>query len=239
MKASRDPVVADASARREAVRLGVRDALTGEVDRTSARTAIQIGVAGALGLASAVAAVGLFARGAMNVDPFHLAVCAAAWSSLLVIAFALAVLRIGSRKLPLAESASLALVGLGLAAVLGFACPDPQLLMWWMDTPLGHAAAGIFGTDVSTLCMGLCLALIAGAGASVAFAMSSAANPGVLLPGLLLFVLIWPAVAVQSLGESSATLVSWSAGLAAGSLAGVATGALLRRAIRSLLPAPR
>lgn len=79
---------------RDGVRLGIRDALARDVDRTSNRTVRRLALAGALGLSSAAAAVGLFARGSPDrADPMHLALCAAAWSSVLVIAFASSLLR--------------------------------------------------------------------------------------------------------------------------------------------------
>lgn len=112
-------IPADVIARRDSVRLGVRDALAQGVDLTSRKTASRLAAAGGLGFATAIAAIALFVRGAWIADPLMLAVCAAAWSSLVVVLFALAILRIGTPRLPLAQYALLALMGLGLAAVLG------------------------------------------------------------------------------------------------------------------------
>jgi len=238
MTEPRESAALEAAARREGVRLGVRDALSREVDRTSTETLLLIVAAGGLGLAAAVVAVELFARGAPGIDPLHLAVCAAAWSSMLVIAFALVLLRVGSPRMPVAESALLALVGLGLAGVLGYVCPDPRILMWWMDTPIGRAAESALGFQASTLCMGLCLALIAGAGAAVLLAVRRGSDPGIHLPALLLFVMIWPAVVVQSIDEPLVTFASWTLGLAIGAWLGVAAGAVARRAIQRMRPTP-
>jgi len=229
-----------AAAVREGVRLGVHAALAEEVDRTNAATAMRLVGAGVLGLASASAAVALFSRGSPeHVDRLHLAVCAAVWSSVLVIAFAFVLLRVGSKRLPVAEAAALALVGLGLAALFGAAGPRPQMLMWWMDTPVGHAAAASLGVDASTLCFGVCLSLLAGAGATVVFALRGLPLPRLPLSALLLFVLVWPVVAVQSLGSSLATLASWSIGLALGSGMGLviarALAALAMHAVRRAL----
>jgi hypothetical protein len=229
-------IPANAIARRDAVRLGVRDALAQEVDFTSRRTATRIAVAGGLGLATAIAAIALFARGGSTADPLRLAVCAAAWSSLVVVLFALAVLRIGTPRLPLAQSAVLALMGLALAAVLGVVCPNPQMLMWWMETSFGRWAAGTLGLEASSLCMGMCLALITGAGSAILVSVRAAGRASILVPAFLLFLVIWPSVIVQSMGESGMTLASWSIGLAIGACVGVAVGTLARRIFVRALP---
>jgi hypothetical protein len=155
----------------------------------------------------------------------HLALCGALWSGLLVVAFAFVALRIGTRRFPVAESAALALAGLGLVAVLGLVCPDPRMLMWWMDTPVGRAAESWLGAGTSALCFGLCLAGVAGAGASVLFALRGLGRGGVHLSAVLLFLLLWPVVIVQSLGSSPTTFAGWSIGLGLGAWVGVALGA--------------
>lgn len=223
-------------ARREAVRLGVRDALAQEVDFTSRKTALRVAAAGGAGLVTAVTAIGLFARGASTIDPLPLAVCAAAWSSLVVVLFALAMLRIGTPRLPLAESALLALVGLALTVVLGVMCPKPQMLMSWMETSFGRWAAGALGLDPSSLCMGLCLALVAGSGSAILVSVRAAGRPSVFVPAVLLFLVIWPSVMLQSIRESLTTLVSWSVGLALGVCIGVAAGTLARRVAAAGVP---
>ena len=226
-----EPIPADAIARREAVRLGVRDALAQEIDLTTRKTVLRMAGAGGLGLATAVSAVGLFARGGSSPDSLYLAVCAAAWSSLVVVLFALAMLRIGTPRLPLAESSLLALIGLALAAVLGVVCPNPQMLMWWMETTFGVWATNTLGLEASSLCMGLCLALVAGAGAAIFVSVRAAGRPSIVVPAFLLFLAIWPSVIVQSMGESVTTLASWSVGLAIGAGFGVAAGTIARRLV--------
>jgi hypothetical protein len=231
-------IPADVIARRNAVRLGVRDALAQEVDFTSRRTASRIAASGGLGLATAIGAIALFARGGLKTaDPLMLAVCAAAWASLVGVLFTLAMLRIGTPRLPLAESAVLALMGLALAAVLGVVCPHPQMLMWWMKTSFGRWAASTLGLEASSLCMGLCLALVAGAGSAILVSVRAAGRTSVLIPAFLLFLVIWPSVIVQSMGESGMTLASWSIGLAIGACVGVAAGTLARRVLVRALPA--
>lgn len=231
MTETEERIPADVIARRDAVRLGVRDALAQEVDVTSRKTALRVAASGGMGLVTAIAAIALFARGGSTSDPLYLAVCAAAWSSLVVVLFALALLRIGTPRLPLAESALLALMGLALAAVLGVVCPNPQMLMWWMETAFGQWAASTLGLEASSLCMGLCLALVAGAGSAILVSVRAAGRPSIFVPALLLFLVIWPSVIVQSMGESGMTLTSWSVGLAIGACFGIAVGTLARRTV--------
>jgi len=218
---------------REGVRLGIRDALARDVDRTSARTVRRLAIAGVLGLASAASAVALFARGSSELaDPMHLALCAAAWSSVLVIAYAFVLLRVGSRRLPVAQASVVALLGLAVAAVMGAACPHPMMLDWWMKTPLGGLVQERLGLEGSTLCIGLCLAILSGGVASLLAAAAGWAGAGVLLSAGLLFVVVWPAIAVQSLGSSLPTLLSWTVGLALGSALGVGLARTLWRLLR-------
>lgn len=218
---------------REGVRLGIRDALAHDVDRTSTRTVRQLALAGGLGLSSAAAAVGLFARGSPErADPMHLALCAAVWSSVLVIAYAFILLRVGSRRWPVAQASAIALLGLLVASVMGIVCPHPLMLDWWMETPAGAFAQSRLGLEVSTLCLGLCLAIIAGSVAFVLAAIVGWVAPGVILSSALLFAVVWPAVAVQSIGTSWTTLVSWTIGLGLGSLIGVAAARGLWRAFQ-------
>jgi hypothetical protein len=215
---------------REGVRLGIRDALARDVDRTSVRTVRRLAIAGALGLASAAAAVALFARGASDrANPLHLALCAAAWSSVLVIAYAFVLLRVGSRRFPVAQASLVALLGLAVASFMGLVCPHPMMLDWWMETPLGGLVQDRLGLEASTLCIGLCLAVMSAGVASFVAAVVGWGGAGVVLSAGLLFVTVWPAIAVQSLGSSPTTLLSWTVGLALGSAIGVALARSLWR----------
>ncbi len=222
---------------REGVRLGIRDALARDVDRTSTRTVRQLALAGGLGLASSGAAVALFARGSPGrADSMHLALCAAAWSSVLVIAYAFILLRVGSRRFPVAQASATALLGLVVASLLGIVCPHPLMLAWWMEPPMGAIAQSWLGLEVNTLCLGLCLAIIAGGVAFVLAAIAGWVAPGVVLSSALLFAVVWPAVAVQSIGTSPTTLISWTIGLGFGSLIGVAAARGSWRALRLVRP---
>ena len=200
---------------REGVRQGVLDALALDPDRTSAATVGRLAAAGALGLAGSMGAIALFSGHSHAAGHgWPLALCAAAWTGLLVESFALVLLRIRAPRLPLRHAAALAIVGLGLAAILGVICPDPHYLEWWMSTSVGGAFAMHTGTSVSALCLGLCSALLVGIGASLIVTLRGIRFGSVPLPATFLVLLVWPAVILQSAGSPASTFVSWSSGLA-------------------------
>jgi hypothetical protein len=222
---------------REGVRRGISDALAVDIDRTSARTAGLLAVAGVLGLAGAVGSVVLFAgRSLPDGHGWHLALCAAAWAGLLVECFAVVLLRIRVRRIPLAQACALALLGLALAAVLGWVCPDPHYLDWWESTTPGALARGGGGRSASALCLGVCSAVLIGTSATIVLALRGITFRRAVLPGALLFLLLWPAVVLQSMGAPLPVLLLWSAGLLAGSYAGVALGVWPARWLRRRIP---
>lgn len=220
---------------REGVRRGIRDALEGELDRTSVRTVGRLVTAGALGLLAACAAVVLFSQSAMgDLGPLPLALCAAVWSGLLVVAFTIVLLQVGSRRLPLAEAALLALVGFALAAAMGAVCPHPQIMMRWVGALIAWVGQPAAPGAASALCVGLCTAALTGAGAAVTLGLRGV-RFGVHSSAMLLFLLLWPAVFVQTLGTDAGTFVAWSVGIAAGTWTGVGAGALVSRVARATI----
>lgn len=222
---------------REGVRRGIFDALEDELDRTSARTVGRLVTAGALGLLAACAAVVLFSQSAMGeLGSLPLALCAAAWSGLLVLAFTMVLLQVGSRRLPLAEAALLALVGFALAAAMGAVCPHPEIMMQWVSALIGWVGQPAAPGAASALCVGLCTATLTGAGAAITLGLRGV-RFGLHLSALLLFLLLWPAVFVQTLGTDASTFVAWSVGLAAGTWTGVGVGALVSHVARARIRA--
>lgn len=231
---------ANASRSGDELRRSVRDeiahALALDVDRTSARTAARLAAAGVLGLAAAVGAVVLFSGRALKErHGWHLAVCAAAWAGLLVEAFVVVLLRVRLRRVPVAQGFALGLLGLGLAAILGLLCPEPLYLDWWESTALGGLASRQGGAAVSALCLGACSALLVALGATLILALRGIGLRGALLPSLLLFLLLWPAVVLQSVGSPREVFALWSAGLLAGSYAGVSLALRPARGLRARL----
>jgi hypothetical protein len=226
---------------REGVRRGILDVLARELDRTSARTAGRLAAAGALGMAGALGSVALFS-GDLLADghAWDVAVCAAAWAALLVACFAVALLGIRMERIPLTQACVVALVGLGLAAILGRLCPDRHHLAWWSSTWPGSLAAGHGGPVAAAFCLGACSALLVGAAATaiVAFrgvSFRGVSRRGALLPGILLFLVLWPAVVLQSARAPILVFAWWSAGLLAGSCAGVALAVWRARRVHDRL----
>ena len=210
---------------REGVRRGILDALAHEIDRNSAGVVGRLAAAGAFGIAGAVGSVMLFSGDLLrNGHGWYLAVCAAGWSGLLVACFAVALLRIRIQRIPLTQACVLALLGLGLAAILGLLCPDRHHLAWWSSTPLGGLVLERGGPGAAAFGLGACSALLIGGGATVILALRGVAFRGAMLPGILLFLMLWPVVVLQSAAAPGFVFVWWSAGLLFGSYAGVALG---------------
>lgn len=219
---------------REGVRRGIRDALEGELDRTSARTARRLVTAGALGLFTTCAALVVFSRSAMeDLGAVPLALCAAAWSGLLVLAFTMVLLQVGSRRWPLAEAALLALVGFVLAAGTTVVCPHPQIMMQWVNAAIGWTGRPDSPHATSALCVGLCTALVTGSGAAAALGLRGVPF-GVHTSSIALFLLLWPSVFVQALGTDASTFAAGTIGVAVGAWTGVAAGTMLSRIARML-----
>ncbi len=217
--------ISDREELREGVRRGILDALAREIDRSSARAVGKLAAAGALGVAGAVGSVALFSGDLLkDGHGWHLAVCAAAWAGLMAACCAVVMLRVQIQRIPLTQTCVLALLGLGLAAILGLLCPDPHHLAWWSSTWLGNLALERGGPGAGAFSLGACSALLIGMGATGILALRGVSLPSAMLPGILLFFMLWPAVVLQSAGAPVFLFAWWSAGLFAGSTAGVALG---------------
>jgi len=211
---------------REGLRHGILDALALELDRTSARTVGRLAAAGALGIVGALGSVALFSGGllANGQHGWYVAVCAAAWAGFLVACSSVALLRIQAQRIPVTQACVLALVGLGLAALLALLCPDPHPLTWWNATWVGRLAVSLGGPGAGAFCPGACAALLIGAGARVVLAVCRVSFRGAALPAIFLALMLWPAVLLQTAVAPAAVVASGSAGLFAGCYAGVALG---------------
>jgi hypothetical protein len=211
---------------REGLRRGILDALALELDRTSARTVGRLAAAGALGIAGALGSVALFSGGllANGHHGWYVAICAAVWAGFLVACSSVALLRIQIQRIPLTQACVLALVGLGLAALLAVLCPDPHPLTWWSATSVGRLAIAGGGPGAGAFCLGACSALGIGAGARVVLALRGVSFRGATLPAIFLALMLWPAVLLQTSVAPAPVVASGSAGLFAGCYAGVALG---------------
>lgn len=221
---------------REGVRRGILSSIKHDVELRGGRTARLLVGAGVIGVVGGVGATLLISGHPFeHHPPWHVTVFGAVWAGLLIVSFAIVFLRVRTPSLPLARSALVGILGLGLAGVCGAACPDQHFLEWWSATGVGQPLTQAGGLALSALCFGFVTTLLFGAIA--AFAVLSGRGPravGPFLPALFLAVLLAPGVALQSVGTTPAVLLAWLVGTAGGAYLGVAGGIRLR----ALFPAP-
>jgi hypothetical protein len=211
---------------REGVRSGIIGAIDRDAELRGARTARLLVTAGALGIFGAIGVVRMLSGHPYGHHPaWHVVVFTALWSGLLVVTFAMALLRVRTPSMPLARAACVGLLGLGFAGICSAFCPDQHFLDWWSSTPAGSTLNAIGGLPLSALCFGGMTTLVFGA-ASALIAMRSRRTHPIrpLLPAALLLLLLLPGVALQSFGASWLVFASWLVGTAAGAYAGVAIG---------------
>lgn len=214
---------------REGVRAGILDALERDVEQRGGRTARLLLAAGVIGVAGAVGVTLLISGHPFaHHPPWHLAVFSAIWAGLLVVSLAIAFLQIRTPTLSLARSASVGILGLGLAGICGALCPDPHFLHWWSGTGVGAPLTRSGGLALSATCFGLVTTLSVGLISAVLVLRDARRSSRPLLPAAVLFVLLAPGVVLQSVGTSSGVLAGWLAGTAGGAYLGVLAGSRAR-----------
>jgi hypothetical protein len=218
---------------REGVRSGIVAAVTRDSELRGGRTARLLAAAGALGAFAAIGFVLMLSGHPFeHHPPWHVVVFSAVWSALVVVVLALALLRVRTPSLPLARSAVVGLIGLGVAGICGAACPNQHFLEWWSATEVGSQLISVGGLTLSALCFGIATSIFVGAVAAVTgLSRRSRGEVGPLLPAAMLLFLLSPGVALQSYGTSWVVFGSWLLGTGAGAYAGVALGARARRAM--------
>jgi hypothetical protein len=218
---------------REGVRSGILASLERDLAQRGGRTARRLLIAAAIGVPGAVGATLLLSGHPYgHHPPWHAVVFGALWTGLLVVCLALVLLDVRTPSLPLARSAWVAMLGLGLAGLCGAVCPDAHFLQWWGATAVGGWLSGAGGLALSALCFGLVSALGIAAGAAwLGWRAGAEARPRPLLPAAMLLALLAPGVALQCVGEPWGVFWSWLLGSAAGAWAGVAGGIRLRRGL--------
>ena len=218
---------------REGVRSGIYAALERDVERRGGHTARLLAAAGVVGVVGAVGLMLLVTGHPFDHHPtWHVAVFSAVWAGLLVVSLAVAFLRVRTPTLPLARSASVGLLGLGVAGICGVACPDPHFLVWWSSTSVGTGLVESGGLAVSALCFGVVSSLfIAASAAFLAVGDARRAPIRPFLPAAMLLLLLAPGVALQSVGTSWAVFSGWFVGTAAGVYSGVACGIRARSSL--------
>lgn len=221
---------------REGVRAGVRGVLERDVELRGGRTARLLLAAGAIGVAGAVGLTLLLSGHPFDHHPpWHVLVFTAAWAGLLVVSLALVFLEVRTPSLPLARSASVAVLGLGIAGICGALCPDPHFLRWWSATAIGAQATAAGGLTLAALCFGAVSSLGVGTAAALLALRDPRRRPlGPVLPAALLLLLLVPGIALQSVGTSFGVFAAWLLGAGAGSYGGVAAGIRLRALLGAL-----
>jgi hypothetical protein len=215
---------------REGVRSGIIAAVARDAELRGGRTARLLAAAGALGAFAAVGFVLMLSGHPFeHHPPWHVVVFSAVWSALVVVFLSLALLRVRTPSLPLARSAVVGLIGLGVAGVCGAACPNQHFLEWWSTTEVGSQLSLAGGLALGALCFGITTSLfVAAVAAFVGLGRRSRAAIGPLLPAAMLLLLLSPGVALQSYGTSWAVFGSWLLGAGLGSYVGVALGLAAR-----------
>lgn len=214
---------------REAVRGGIVASVERDVELRGGRTARLLIAAGAIGVLGAVGITLMLWDHPFGHHPhWHSIVFVAVWSGLLIVSLALVFLQVRTPTLPLARAAAIGIVGLGLAGICSFLCPDKHFLHWWSATDAGYRLSAVGGLALSALCFGVASSLFFGAVAAVVGLGWGRGLVRPLLPAAMLLLLLAPGVALQSFGTSWAVFWSWLLGTAAGAYAGVATGIRLR-----------
>jgi hypothetical protein len=132
---------------REGVRSGILSSIQLDVEMRGGRTARLLVAAGVVGVVGAVGVTLLISGHPFgHHPPWHVAVISMVWTGLLVVGFAIAFLGVRTPALPLARSALVGILGLGLAGICGALCPDQHFLNWWSETGIGSlltAAGGL------------------------------------------------------------------------------------------------
>ena len=218
---------------REGVRSGILSSIQHDVELRGGRTARLLLAAGVVGVVGAIGATLLVSGHPFgHHPPWHVAVFSTVWAGLLFVSFAMAFLEVRTPSLSLARSASVGLLGLGLAGICGAMCPDQHFLAWWSATDVGQPLTRVGGLALSALCFGFMTTLFFGAIAAFALLRDRAAGSvRPLLPAAVLFVLLAPGVALQSVGNPASVVAAWLLGSAAGAFLGVVGGIRARSAL--------
>lgn len=215
------------------VRTAIGASLRGDFEFRGGRTARRLVLAGVAGIVGALGATLLVAEHSFDHHAhWHIVAFSAVWTGMLVVTLAIALLEIRTPSLPLARSAIVGLIGLGIAGLCGAACPDPHFLVWWSDSALGAKVSESLGLWLSASCFGVVTAF---AFAIVATPLALLGSRGEVLrpelPVAFLSLLLAPGVALQSVGTSWAVFAGWMIATVIGCYAGVTGGIRLRRSL--------
>ena len=218
---------------REGVRQALLASLRSDSELIAGRTARRLAAAGAIGVTGAVGATLLVTAHPFGQYPsWNVAVFSAIWAGLLVVSLSLMFLRIRTPGLPVGQSAAMAVLGLGVAGVVGLCAPDAHFLHWWTGTRVGGWTVSFAGIAGSTLCLGFLAAVFFGATAAAVLLHRRQPASALALAATMLFLLLLPGVALQSVGTSFEVFAAWALGTAIGCYVGVRAGASVRSKFR-------
>jgi hypothetical protein len=219
---------------REAVRSRIAGALERDTELRGARTARLLLAAGALGIFAAFGMIRIISDHPYGHHPgWHIVFFTAVWSGLLVVMLAIALLGVRTPLLPLARAARVAILGLGIAGICSALCPDPHFLVWWGSTRAGEALAVIGGVPLNALCFGAVTTIVFSAVATLVALGRRQPPIQPMLPAAMLLLLLFPGIALQSVGTSWLIFSGWLVGTAAGAYGGVATAIAMRARLLS------
>ena len=208
---------------REGVRSGILASIKRDVELRGGRTAQRLLVAGVVGVIGAIGATLLLSGHPYgHHPPWHVTVFSTVWAGLLFVSFAIALLQVRTPSLPLARSATVGILGLGLAGLCGALCSDQHFLRWWSATDVGQPVTETAGLALSALCFGVVTTFVFGAAAAFAVLRNRARPIRPWLPAAMLTLLLAPGVALQSVGTSAGVFAGWLFGTGAGAYLGVA-----------------
>ena len=214
---------------REQVRSRIVDALERDTEFRGARTARLLLAAGAIGVFAAFGMIRIISDHPYGHHPdWHIVFFTAVWSGLLVVMLAIVLLGLRTPLLPLARAARVAILGLGIAGICSVFCPDPHFLVWWGSTSAGEAIGAIGGVPLNALCFGAVTTVVFGAVATLVVLGRRQSPIRPMLPAAMLLLLLFPGIALQSVGTSWWIFSSWLVGTAAGAYAGIAAAIAMR-----------
>jgi len=221
----------DADPVRDAVRAGIVYSLEQDVERRGGRTAGLLAVAGFAGVLAAAGATSLIAAHPFDHHPpWHATLTSIAWAGLLVVAFAIALLRVRTPAWPLAHAALVGLIGVGAAGVCGALCPDRHFLAWWSGTAAGRSIASLVGPEMGVACFGVVATFAIGAISAFLPPPPRTDETAHWIAAVsTLVALLLPAIVLQWFGEPAGILVGWIFGAIVGAGCGVAVGIGARR----------
>lgn len=183
-------------------------------------------MAGVVGVLGAIGATLLVATHPFGHHPsWHVVIVSTVWSGLLIVSFAVVFLKIRTPSLPLARSALVGILGLGLAGICGAVCPDQHFLHWFAEGGVGGPISQAGGMAVGALCFGLMTTFVfGGLSAFLVIVDSDHQSNEPWIPAGILLVLLLPGVALQSVDTSFGVFAGWLVGTALGAYFGVAGG---------------